>query len=114
VAHHQNLGGAAYVFLEKVSTMTEVLDALSEIPGVEAVYSRKEGSRHFGLMADRIGDCVVLADKDVVFGKFTSCEVEVSVRSHGSMHERFVPIIGYPRLPEGCKMNLDITALMEL
>ncbi len=108
VAHHRNLGGAAYVFIERSESIFEAMSVLKETRGVEVVCSREEASERFGLMAERIGDILVLAEKDVVFGEFDSVEVDVSLRSHGSIHEQKIPIIGYPRLPRGCKMNMDI------
>ncbi|MEM4235035.1 MAG: hypothetical protein QXU75_07800, partial [Candidatus Methanomethylicaceae archaeon] len=40
------------------------------------------------------GDLLVLGAKDVVFGNTSTTPVEdVEIRSHGSMHERVVPVI---------------------
>ncbi len=113
IVHHQNLGGASYVFSEKSTGVAEVASALAEIRGVEKVYRREDACNEFGLMPDRVGDILVLGERDVVFGEFGSIEVDVSVRSHGSMYERRVPIIGYPDFPENCTNNFDITASLE-
>jgi phosphonoacetate hydrolase len=115
VAHHQNLGGSIYVYLEQPDATEEALACLSEVPGVEEVYSREAASREFGLMPDRIGDIFVLGDKDTVFGDFESSEVPVGVRSHGSRHESAVPIIAF-RAPGPITYgrNLDIVRTLDI
>ncbi len=111
VAHHQNLGGAAYVYLEKQELLREALGILQAFSGIEAVYSRKEAAERFGLMEDRIGDLFVLGDKETVFGEFEAVEVPVRVRSHGSCHESAVPIIAYgSKTRVSYRRNLDIVA----
>ena len=45
--------------------------------------------------AGRIGQIVVNANKDTVFGNTDEIELPSGLRSHGSEHERDVPIIGY-------------------
>ena len=114
VVHHQNLGGAGYIFVDNPEDVSDAAGILKEVDGVELVCTKSEASEMFGLMTQRIGDLLVLGEKDVVFGNFDSVDEEVHVRSHGSLHERKVPIIGYPRLPAECKMNLDIVASMGL
>jgi len=111
VAHHQNLGGAAYVYLEKQELAREALGALRGFSGIEGVYPRDEAAEKFELMEDRIGDLFVLGDKDTVFGEFEAVEVPVKVRSHGSCHESAVPIIAYGgRIRARYRRNLDLVA----
>ena len=115
VAHHQNLGGAVYVYLEEPELIQEALDILQGVSGVEAVYLRKEAAKKFELMENRIGDLFVLGDKDVVFGEFDTVEVPVKVRSHESRHESAVPIIAYGNKMTGdYQKNLDLVCRMEL
>jgi len=40
----------------------------------------------------RIGHLFILADRDTVFGTLGAPREELSVRSHGSLHERAIPI----------------------
>ena len=40
-------------------------------------------------------DIVVTADKNVVFGSPSEVAMPAKLRSHGSIHETKVPIIGY-------------------
>lgn len=95
VVHHQNLGGASYVYLEKQELVWEAIELLQDISGVENVYYRREAAEKFNLMKDRIGDIFVLGDKNTVFGKFETVKVPVQIRSHGSRYESTVPIIAY-------------------
>lgn len=46
-------------------------------------------------MPDRIGDLVALGAQDVVFGNPDEVSMPEKLRSHGSLHEQRVPIIGY-------------------
>jgi len=93
VAHHQNLGGASYVYLESPEALRDAIGILEQVPGIEAAHDRAEATAQFELMPDRIGDVFVLADADTVFGTFERERVHVHVRSHGSRHESAVPII---------------------
>jgi len=99
VVHHRNLGGAAYVYLRQPARTEEARRCLQAVPGIEAVLTRWEAARAYHLHPDRIGDLMLLADAQTVFGDFPGPCVEVQVRSHGSLYERRVPMIGYgPRL----------------
>ncbi|MCE5334151.1 MAG: hypothetical protein LLG06_06135, partial [Desulfobacteraceae bacterium] len=95
VAHHQNMGGAAYVYLEDVAVMREAMDLLGEQPGIESVMPSGEAAKVYHLHPERIGHIFVLADEKSVFGSLPVPSREVRIRSHGSLHERDVPIIGY-------------------
>jgi len=99
--HHQNRAGAAYVYLEQTGQVQEVQHCLREVSGIEAVLTRQEAAEFHHLHPDRIGDLVLLADVRTVFGDLPAACIEVEVRSHGSLHEESVPIIGYgPRLAD--------------
>ncbi|HSR31438.1 MAG TPA: alkaline phosphatase family protein [Anaerolineae bacterium] len=100
VAHHQNLGGAAYIFMENPSQLEEATSLLREERGVESVWTRDAAAEKFQLYRDRIGDLFVLATEETVFGDLPSPREPVSVRSHGGLHTRAVPIIAYgPGVP---------------
>jgi phosphonoacetate hydrolase len=101
VAHHQNLGGSAYVYLENMAQLAEAVALLKSEPGVESVWEREAAAMEFQLYRDRIGDLFVLASEDTVFGSLPSARENVSVRSHGCLHTRPIPVIGYgPGLPK--------------
>jgi phosphonoacetate hydrolase len=92
VVHHRNLGGAAYVYLRDPAQDTEAAAVLGEEKGVEAVLTRDAAAREYRLHRGRIGHLFVLADRDTVFGTLGAPRQELSVRSHGSLHERAIPI----------------------
>ncbi|MDP6438148.1 MAG: alkaline phosphatase family protein [Candidatus Brocadiia bacterium] len=111
VAHHQNLGGASYVYLGNPELVPRAMETLQDVPGIEAVYDREAGAEVFDLMAERIGDILALGDKNTVFGSFADAEVRVRVRSHGSRHESAVPIIASGAGKDAhYRKNLDVAA----
>ena len=94
VVHHANLGGCTYVYLQPCG-LAEGLKIIRETPGVEGALPREEAVAKFMLRGDRIGDVVVTGEKDVVFGDRTEVEMPPGLRTHGSTHERQVPLFGY-------------------
>ena len=92
VVHHGNQGGAAYVHLQNGDTLAEAIDILKARPGIDDALSRHEAAARFQLMAERVGDIMVLADEETVFGVMDEAEREVHLRSHGSLHESVVPL----------------------
>lgn len=116
VVHHQNLGGACYVYLKSVAYLAAARDVLRDTPGIEEVYERDTAAGTFRLRADRIGDLFILGARPIVFGSFSTVRQEVSLRSHGSRHEQAVPILLYGREAENgaLEYNLDLTRSMDL
>ena len=92
--HHSNLGGCIYLYLED-GHQESALDALNSIEGIDEALSREEAAERFHLMPGRIGDIVVLGSAEVVFGDPGEVKLPQKLRSHGSLHEQQVPIIGY-------------------
>lgn len=113
VVHHSNLGGAAYIFLENRSEVSQALQILLNTNGVDEAYPTAEASHKFRLHPDRIGDLFALADENTVFGDLEVTSEPVSIRSHGSRHESYVPIIGYnsPWSATDFEYNLDVGRL---
>ena len=113
IAHHGNLGGAAYVFLKNLDDTPKAIETLLSTPGIEEAYAAEDAARTFRLHPERIGDIFVLADKTTVFGELETAVEPTSVRSHGSRHESYVPIIGYnsPWAATDFEYNLDIGRL---
>jgi len=90
--HHQNLGGAAYVYLHEGSAAD--LDLLEDIDGVEALLPAEEAVDRYRLPADAIGDALVLGTASSAFGPVDEgVRGTVDLRSHGSHHERQVPYV---------------------
>jgi phosphonoacetate hydrolase len=97
VKHHRTFGGTAWVWLRSPGDAARATGIIRGLQGVEAVLTRAEASRRFHLMPERIGELVVLGDKETVFGE-TEQELETlppSFRTHGSLHESDVPLIIY-------------------
>ncbi|MBI3026367.1 MAG: alkaline phosphatase family protein [Candidatus Tectomicrobia bacterium] len=92
VVHHGNQGGSAYIHLKEGAAREEALAILREAPGVEEALPRDEAARRFRLLPGRVGDIMALADAETVFGAMEEAEREVSLRSHGSLHEGTVPL----------------------
>ena len=92
--HHSNLGGCIYLYLAEADCQA-ALAALREIDGVDEALTRAEAAEKFHLKYDRIGDIVVLGAPDVVFGDPQEVTLPSTLRSHGSLYEDLVPIIGY-------------------
>ena len=113
IAHHGNLGGAAYVFLKNRADTPKAIEKLLRTPGIEEAYAAEDAARTFRLHRERIGDIFVLADKTTVFGELETAVEPTDVRSHGSRHESYVPIIGYnsPWSATDFEYNLDIGRL---
>ena len=92
--HHSNLGGCIYLYMED-GELDQALAVLREVEGVDEALPREEAARRFRLMASRIGDIMVLGAADVVFGDPDQVALPPTLRSHGSLHEERVPVIGY-------------------
>ena len=121
VKHHRTFGGTAWVWLRTPGDASRAAEAISSLAGVDEVLSRAEAAARFRLMPDRIGDLVVLGDRDTVFGEAESAmeELDPGYRSHGSLYERLVPLVAYnverPLPPaEEFRANLDLTRLAAL
>ena len=116
VKHHRTFGGTAWVWLRSPGDAPRATEIIRRLPGVEAVIPRAEAARRFHLMPERIGELVVLGDKETVFGE-TEEEVETlpsTFRTHGSLHETEIPLIiynasGNPPLAARFLNNLDLT-----
>ena len=92
--HHSNLGGCIYVYLEPEDA-DRAVEVMKQVEGVDAALLRQEAALRFKLMPERIGDVMVLGSPGVVFGDPQEVELPSALRSHGSLHEERVPVIGY-------------------
>jgi phosphonoacetate hydrolase len=116
VKHHRNLGGAAWVWLKSPEDASRATTIIGGLEGVESVLTRQEAARRFHLMPERIGELIVLGDKDTVFGDIDT-EFEAlppTLRTHGSLHETEIPMIIYNAsgtLPptDRLRYNFDMT-----
>ncbi len=112
VAHHAALGSLAWVHLDDLSELDAARAALAGLAGVEAVLDRDAAADAFDLPADRIGDLIVLADAATVLGKSADAhdlsQLHGTLRSHGGLHERRVPIIITHALRAGALDGRDL------
>ena len=92
VVHHRNLGGAAYVYLRDLSAARDAAAILREEKGSRRSSRPLEAAGLYHLHPGRIGHLFLLADRETVFGDLPQAREELHVRSHGSLHEREIPI----------------------
>ncbi len=114
--HHRGFGGVSYVYVNNEGELPRVQSLLRDLPGVDDALTRPEAACRFHLMPERIGDLVVMADKDTVFGDLAGSNevLAAEYRNHGSLYEQDVPLIlyGYDGtlpLPQEMQMNFDLT-----
>jgi phosphonoacetate hydrolase len=96
--HHKGYGGVSYVYLLNPKDEAKVTQTLMSLPGVKNVYRRDEAAARFHLLKERIGDLMVLADSNTVFGNIETQEFEslpATYRSHGSEFEQSIPLFIY-------------------
>jgi hypothetical protein len=98
-AHHRDLGGALYLYLEDhagdAGAMSEARAVLARTPGIDEVTTQAEAGRD-RLPPDRVGDLICWAAKDVALGIWDegpSTREEAGLRSHGSKHEQKIPML---------------------
>jgi len=93
--HHRGYGGVAWIYCTQPADIDAVARTVVGLEGVETVLIRSEAVSRYHLMASRIGDLVVLGDRDTVFGEL-DLELEMlpaNYRAHGSLHEMEVPLV---------------------
>lgn len=114
--HHRGFGGVSYVYVHSQGDLPRVQAFLRDLPGVDDALPRHEAASRFHLMPERVGDLVILADRDTVFGDLVGPEEELSegYRNHGSLYEEDIPLIVYGYngalpLSDELRMNFDLT-----
>lgn len=97
VVHHGALGSFATVYLQDGTDPTDAVSRLGEIEGIELALSNTEGCTQFELASDRMGDIILVADRNTVIGtcadRHDLSGLEVPLRSHGGISEQTVPLI---------------------
>ncbi len=99
VVHHGALGSYATVYV-KDGGAEDMSRSIANMAGVDAVYTKAEGCKKFGLPPDRTGDLIVLSGGPTgskVLGtsaaKHDLSGLDAPLRSHGGLTEQVVPII---------------------
>ncbi|MBI3454142.1 MAG: phosphonoacetate hydrolase [Rhodospirillales bacterium] len=95
VVHHGALGSFATAYLP-AGSVVDIIVRLTGLPGIEAVLSRAEACRRFGLPEDRMGDIVVVSRRDTTIGTSTAKHdlsgLDAPLRSHGGVSEQRAPL----------------------
>lgn len=119
VVHHGALGSYATIYLP-AAQVEKAAEILRSLDGVDLVLQREEAVIQFQLPPDRIGELVVLADRNTVLGRTPEWHdlkaVQSGLRSHGGLHEQKVPLfinrklkqIYSDRLESGEARNYDL------
>jgi phosphonoacetate hydrolase len=112
VVHHAALGSLAWVHVDDGDELDAARGALAALHGVEAVLDRFAAAESYELPSDRVGDLIVLADGDTVLGKSAGhhdlSAVGSTLRSHGGLHERAVPIVVCASMREGALSGREL------
>jgi len=97
VIHHGALGSFATVYLPTGADAADVAHKVSEIAGIQAVYTNAEGCALFELPPDRLGDLIVVSTVHKVLGttadRHDLSQLKEPLRSHGGVTEQTVPLI---------------------
>lgn len=116
VVHHGALGSFATAYLPRGTDAGGLAVRLQRLDGIQLALPNAEACRRFELPPDRLGDVVVISERNVVIG--TSRErhdlsgLDAPLRSHGGISEQSVPMLFNRRtagLPGKARMrNFDI------
>ena len=97
VVHHGALGSFATVYLPKGADLKGLLARLAKLEGVQVALSNADACARFELPPDRLGDVVVVSDKNVVIGtsraRHDLSGLDAPLRSHGGISEQAVPLM---------------------
>ncbi len=97
VVHHGALGSFATIYLPRTAHVSEIIERLAALPGVDVVLDNRAACERFELPNDRVGDIVVISKRDVVLGtrrdEHDLSGLTVPLRSHGGLSEQEVPLI---------------------
>lgn len=111
--HIYQEGGILYVFLKDKAKEKDFLRLAEEAPEVEKIMTAAQAAAEYSLPEEAIGDYVLFAKKDAAFGEVDGERLKTSVRTHGSLHERRIPLIAInPEAEEKeYRYNKDIWAV---
>ncbi|MGQ0654893.1 MAG: phosphonoacetate hydrolase [Betaproteobacteria bacterium] len=97
VVHHGALGSFATAYLDAGSARDAALACVREVRGVELALPREEAAARFELPPERIGDLVVIAQRNFVLGssrrRHDLSGLDAPLRSHGGLSEEEVPLL---------------------
>ncbi|MDE1181128.1 phosphonoacetate hydrolase [Paraburkholderia sp.] len=97
VVHHGALGSFATIYLPRDADAADVIGRLRALDGVDVVLGNAAACDRFELPNDRVGDIVVVSQKNVTLGTRREAHdlsgLTVPLRSHGGISEQEVPLI---------------------
>jgi phosphonoacetate hydrolase len=97
VVHHGALGSFATVYLPAGANLQGTIARLAGIAGVQLALSNAEACARFELPPDRLGDVIVISEKNVVLGtgraRHDLSGLDAPLRSHGGISEQAVPLL---------------------
>ncbi len=97
VAHHGALGSYATIYLQESIDPLLIKTKIASVPGIEMILTRHEACVKFELPGDRVGDLVIVSERQKTLGKSEGShdfsELDVPLRSHGGLTEQIVPLI---------------------
>ncbi|RFU44850.1 phosphonoacetate hydrolase [Paraburkholderia sp. DHOC27] len=106
VVHHGALGSFATIYLPREVNVRQVIERIGGLEGVEVVLDNRAACERFELPNDRVGDIVVVSQRNVVLGtrraEHDLSGLTVPLRSHGGLSEQEVPLL-FNRHLEGLK-----------
>ncbi len=112
VVHHGALGSFATIHLSRADDASRVIARVAATPGVAEVYDGPTGCARFELPADRLGDVIVVSERDVVLGKAPEAHdlslLREPLRSHGGVSEQTVPFVLNRALVSGTRAGTDL------
>jgi phosphonoacetate hydrolase len=97
VVHHGALGSFATAYLPPGADTPAITARLAALPGVEVALGREAACARFELPPDRMGDIVIVSERDRVLGTSVSRHdlsgLDAPLRSHGGLSEQRVPLM---------------------
>jgi phosphonoacetate hydrolase len=97
VVHHGALGSFATVYLPGGVDPGATIARLAKVKGVQMALSNADACARFELPPDRLGDVIVISDKNAVLGTSVARHdlsgLDAPLRSHGGISEQPVPLL---------------------
>jgi len=97
VVHHGALGSFVTVYVTDASSTNDVINYIKSLDGIDQVYTNDEGCKEFELLNDRMGDIIVVSEKNKVIGTRRGDHdlsgLKEPLRSHGGTTEQTVPLM---------------------
>jgi len=97
VVHHGALGSFVTVYVTDASSINNIITYIKSLDGIDQVYTNDEGCKEFQLLNQRMGDIIVVSEKNKVIGTRRSDHdlsgLKEPLRSHGGISEQTVPLM---------------------